>query len=290
MPGYTVIRQDRQGRIRGGVCLFLRDNLTGEVLCSYSNGVCEVLIVKVYQLDTIVVVVYRPPDTDFSEFTPISNKNDSVLQNLPAPAPNITLMGDLNFPSSVITWQVADGLVLPRVEGHRVPAQPGNGRLVRQQAANLCDLAVKYSLSQQVTEPTREKEILDLIWSSNPDLVSSIQVESFKDITYHSVVSATTSYRQGREVKKEESYLLDSGKRFKLLDFSKAPWSEIKNKLNKVNWESLETLAEEDVRAAHALFIDTILPVLEELVPRKPVGKRFGHGKVHKKRRCCGEN
>ena len=165
MPGYTVIRQDRHGRIRGGVCLFLRDNLTGEVLCSYSNGVCEVLIVKVYQLDTIVVVLYRPPDTDLCEFTPILNKIDSVLQNLPAPAPNITLMGDLNFPSSVITWQVADGLVLPRVEGHRVPAQPGNGRLVRQQAANLCDLAVKYSLSQQVTEPTREKEILDLIWS-----------------------------------------------------------------------------------------------------------------------------
>ena len=109
MPGYTVIRQDRHGRIRGGVCLFLRDNLTGEVLCSYSNGVCEVLIVKVYQLDTIVVVLYRPPDTDLCEFTPILNKIDSVLQNLPAPAPNITLMGDLNFPSSVITWQVADG-------------------------------------------------------------------------------------------------------------------------------------------------------------------------------------
>ena len=172
------------------------------------------------------------------------------------------------------------------MEGHRVPAQSGNGRLVRQQAANLCDLAVKYSLTQQVTEPTREKEILDLIWSSNPDLVSNIQVDSFKDFTDHSVVSATTSYRLGREVKKEENYLLDSGKRFKLLDFSKAPWPEIKYKLNQVNWESLETLAEQDVTAAHALFIDTILPVLEELVPQKPVGKRFGHSKVHRKRRC----
>ena len=87
-------------------------------------------------------------------------------------------------------------------------------------------------------------------------------MDSFKDITDHCVVSATTSYRQGREVKKEESYLLDSGKRFKLLDFSKAPWSEIKEKLSEVNWEGLESLAEKDVTAAHALFIDTILPVL----------------------------
>ena len=34
MPGYTVIRQDRESRIRGGVCLFLRDNLTSEVIRS----------------------------------------------------------------------------------------------------------------------------------------------------------------------------------------------------------------------------------------------------------------
>ena len=127
----------------------------GEVLCSYSNGVCEVFIVKVYQLDTIVVVVYRPPDTTLSEFTPILTKIDSVLQNLPAPAPNITLMGDLNFPSSVITWQVTDGLALPMVVRHRVPAQPGDGRQVRQQAADLFELADKYSLTQQVSEKRR---------------------------------------------------------------------------------------------------------------------------------------
>ena len=103
MPGFTVLRQDRQGRIRGGVCLFLREDLSGEVLCAYSNGVCELLIVKVYQLNTIVVVVYRPPDTCLSEFKPVLNKIDTVLENLPAPAPNITLMGNLNFPSSAIT-------------------------------------------------------------------------------------------------------------------------------------------------------------------------------------------
>ena len=222
MPGYTVLRQDRQGRIRGGVCLFLREDLTGEVLCAYSNGVCELLIVKVYQLDTIVVVVYRPPDTCLGEFKPILNKIDKVLQNLPAPSPNITLMGDLNFPSSAVTWQMADGGVLPRVGGHRV-TQQGDGKQVRQQAANLCDLALKYSLTQQVAEPTREKEILDLIWSSNPDLVSSIQVDTFKDTTDHSVVSATTSFRLAKVIQKEENFLLDSGRRFKLLDLSKAP-------------------------------------------------------------------
>ena len=61
MPGYTILRQDRKSRHRGGVCLFLREDLSGEILCNYSNGVWEVLIVKVNQLDTIDTVVYRPP-------------------------------------------------------------------------------------------------------------------------------------------------------------------------------------------------------------------------------------
>ena len=80
MPGYSVIRQDRQGRQRGGVCLFLREDLTGETLFSHSNGVCEVLIVKVHQLDTIVTVIYRPPDTKHHEFAPMLQKIDDVLQ------------------------------------------------------------------------------------------------------------------------------------------------------------------------------------------------------------------
>ena len=41
-------------RIRGGVCLILRDELTGEVLSSFSYGVCELLIVHVHQMNTIV--------------------------------------------------------------------------------------------------------------------------------------------------------------------------------------------------------------------------------------------
>ena len=91
MPGYSVFRQDRQKRQRGGVCLFLRDDLTGEVLESMSNGVCELLIVRIHQLDTVVIVVYRPPDTTKREFSPVLRVIKETLGNLSAPAPNIVL-------------------------------------------------------------------------------------------------------------------------------------------------------------------------------------------------------
>ena len=79
---------------------------------------------------------------------------------------------------------------------------------------------------------------------------------------------------------------MESGKRLRRLDFPKAPWPEIQSRLREVDWGPLESLAKESVRAAHTLFMDTLLPIVEELVPQKVIGKRFGHSKNYKKRRC----
>ena len=38
----------------------------------------------------------------------------------------------------------------------------------------------------------------------------------------------------------------------------------------------METLAKEDVSASHKLFMDTVLPIMEEVVPPRVMGKRFG--------------
>ena len=142
--------------------------------------------------------------------------------------------------------------------------EDSEGSQIRQQAAKLCDLASKYHLTQQVGIPTREREVLDLIWSSNPDLVSSVMVDSFSEFTDHGVVTATTTYRLGKELVKDEQFLLESGQRFRKLDFSKAPWPRLQTRLKQLDWGPLQALAKEDVIAAHALFINTILPIMEE--------------------------
>ena len=73
-PGYSLYRCDRTGRQGGGVGLYLRNDLTGEILGSADNGVCELLVVHIHQLNTVVAVAYRPPDTRLSEFTYILSK------------------------------------------------------------------------------------------------------------------------------------------------------------------------------------------------------------------------
>ena len=120
-PGYSLFRCDRSGGRQGcGVALYLREDLTGDVLAKYANSVCELLVVKIHQLDTVVCLVYRPPDTRVNEFSGLLKCKDDTLSSLPSPTPNIILMGDLNLPKESVTWNRSqDGYLLPLVANHR---------------------------------------------------------------------------------------------------------------------------------------------------------------------------
>ena len=78
--------------------------------------------------------------------------------------------------------------------------QDGSDGQVTQQAARSCALAAKYHLQQQVGFHTRGKEILDLVWSSNPD--------TFPYISDHGVVTVITFNRLTEGPAKEENFLL----------------------------------------------------------------------------------
>ena len=76
-PGYSILGD--------GEAVYLRDDLTGEVLGSFDNGVCEMLVVFIHQLNTVAAVIYRPPDTKLAEFTPVLSNLDTILSELPDP-------------------------------------------------------------------------------------------------------------------------------------------------------------------------------------------------------------
>lgn len=122
-----------------------RDDLTGEVL---GSAVCELLVVNIHQLNTVVAIVYRPPDTKLSEFHHILTKLDSLLCSLPSPTPNRVLMGDLNFRDRNLSWiRSDDGILVPVVHEHR-QVSVDDGPQIRQQAARIWDLALKHNLTQ----------------------------------------------------------------------------------------------------------------------------------------------
>ena len=244
-----------------------------EVLGSADNGVCEMLAVHIHQLNT--VVAYRPPDTRLAEFTPILATIDNILSELPDPTPNIVMMGDFNFQDKNLSWiRSEDGLLVPLVHDHREVAGDG-GVQVRHQASKLCELSLKHNMIQQVDLITHGKEILDLIFSNNEDLVSSVSAESWPSFSDHKLVSATVSFQLEKVQDVEESHLLESGYRLKKLNFAKAPWPEIQAELE---------LAKESPVNAHLWFMDILLPLLENLVPKK-TPRRKGRNRMERQRK-----
>ena len=221
-PGYSVIRSDRDGRDGGGVCLYLRDDLTGEVLSTFDNTVCSLLVCRIHQLNTIVCVAYRPPDTKFKEFGEMLDTLDQTIKDTKRSDEIIVLMGDFNFPCTAVQWlcDEDEGFLYPVVRDHR---EGEDGGRVRAQAQRLVNLALKHHLIQEVDRPTHAASILDLIWTSDAHLVSTVTVEAWPAFTDHKVVTAHSTYQLGRQPQEKETvHLLETGKRLPLgrLDLS----------------------------------------------------------------------
>ena len=98
IPGFIIVRSDRVSRPGGGVCLYFRKNLIYKICRKYSNSVCDLLIVKIRSPDLIIILVYIPPSCPLSDFDDIITKTRKFILSLPAPLPNIILLGDFNIP------------------------------------------------------------------------------------------------------------------------------------------------------------------------------------------------
>ena len=76
----------------------MRDGLSGEMLGSFDNRVVQLVVVKVHALNTVICVMYQPPDTTLAEFNPALAELDSLLSDILTPTPTLLPRGDFNFP------------------------------------------------------------------------------------------------------------------------------------------------------------------------------------------------
>ena len=192
------------------------------------------------------------------------------------------MMGDLNFPANVMLWPRVDGQLVPSVHGHRVGTE--DGLHVRLQAQKLCDLAIHHHMTQMVDQPTHGVEILDLVFTNDQQLVSHLDMEPFPQFTDHKILSIKVSFKLGVKPAKEEMFLLDSGRRLRRLDFTKAPWTDIRTKLKDIDWSPMSRLARVSPTIAHNWLLVQILPILESLVPARKLGDG-GRNKLHRRRK-----
>ena len=106
IPDFSLIRCDRTVRADGGVCVYLRHSVGFDTCLSYSNSVCEVLVLRLHQPSLILVLLYRPPSCSTVDFKDAIYQVEQFFFKESSPLPKIILLGDFNFLD--IDWSCPD--------------------------------------------------------------------------------------------------------------------------------------------------------------------------------------
>lgn len=160
LPGYDLFHCDRRNRVGGGVLLYVRRHLTPVLVPIVSPY--EIVGAELRGCDPVLqlFVVYRPPHRNIEYDVALYDRLSRLLQDKTS-----LVLGDFNC---AVDWDLG--------------AAVGEG-------SRLVDFALDNFLTQAVREPTRGDNILDLIFSTDEDLISEVEVGACLAGSDHRVVS-----------------------------------------------------------------------------------------------------
>ncbi len=202
---YCLIRKDRDGRIGGGVCMFISKIFTvsvKEIPICFSDLEVICADVRLKKWKARFVCVYNP-DRELVRATKIYDCLSYLCSGTSNP---VFIFGDFNLPK--IDWT---SLQYPKDGVHDV----------------FMDCFAELSLEQCVFVPTRETNTLDLLLTSHPNLVSSVDVTSYPFPTGsdHNAVYFDLYI-----------CMFESKPKEKLLSWKNAKYREISDFLETLNW------------------------------------------------------
>ena len=61
ISGFSIIRCDRVSRAGGGVYVYVSHSTTYDICFTYSNTLCELLILRLQKHTLIIIIMYIPP-------------------------------------------------------------------------------------------------------------------------------------------------------------------------------------------------------------------------------------
>ena len=268
IPNYQIIRADRKKRDRGGALLYIHDDLPVSNEVTYDDHYCQAAMCTINTSNTVIVCVYRPPNTPEEDTRKVLNFINTYIESASVKHHmDIIVVGDINLPC--IQWND----LTVKNDGHARSAQA----LLSFMADNM--------LSQYVSEPTRNNNILDLFLTNNCNLPLHVSCERTK-MSDHNIVSVLT--------KQSLKPLSPGGKptfpnhTFRNLNIRKDKLEPIKQQLASINWDELKShCSEQDFPE---LFRLTVLQICQiHCSPKsgksKPVNKFVKERKILNRKR-----
>ena len=219
----------------GGVLLYVSEKLSAVRELDDVEYPCESLWVKILdkkKSEIFVGVCYKSPTASDEEVKAICDliKHFSQFDSV--------LIGDFNYPD--INWRLRES---------------GN------QGSEFLDLVNDCFLSQHVKEPTRGKNILDLIFSTEPSMITDVQVRSPVSNSDHNLITFQIEFDLGEEEKVGTKFRYDS-----------ADYHLIQQELMDIDWK--EKFKSKDVEEMWVLLKNEIIDKRDKFVPKVPIAKR----------------
>ena len=261
IEGYRIFRADRQGRIRGGAAIYLNNRMEANEICAISNGICELVAIEIPDLQTVNIVVYRPPKTESKDFEIILTKIQDIFRSLKQPDPTIILSGDFNFP--FVEWE--------RLEDNscRWIYKPYANALTdeKKQFENLMDLCSTKCMLQTIEEPTRGKNTLELFFTNEASLITSIGVYK-SALSDHDLVEISTNYTVDKQTEMGNTDESEDCDLRNLNFYAKhVNWNSINDDIKLVQWETI--YKEKDTLEISKDLEEKILNICMKNFPKK---------------------
>ncbi len=236
IEGYNIFRGDRkrregesQDREGGGTAIYLHEKLEANQISEFSNGVCDMVAVMIPEIQTVNIVVYRPPKTKSSEFNPILKEIQKIFKNLEKPDPTIILSGDFNFP--FVKWKrMSDNSCIWEYKTYANATKDE-----KDQFEKLLSICNNQFMLQIIEEPTREENTLDLIFTNEMSLITKIEVNK-TNYSDHNIIEVSTNYTITEHSK---NLLKDTNSIMQSLNFRarSVNWVDMGKEFNDSNWE-----------------------------------------------------
>ena len=230
IQNYTTIRADRKTRKCGGVAIYSHKSFCLEDNETFSNKYCELALAYNRENDTIIAAIYRPQDASTENFIECLDKIKIYKEKYNTAT--VLIFGDLNL--KFIEW-TREVISTPKDIKQTISSEE------RKQSEILLDFVNEHLLVQVIKENTRKgKSLIDIVLTNDEEIILDTRVKSTYLDTDHDLVECELLLKINNPETTEvevEKRLLD------MLNYEKADWTPIREKLANINWN--EELSEE---------------------------------------------
>ena len=246
-----VSRKDRTGSGGGGTLIAVRDTLLAEPMDNLGINagthaeLCWMEIILPHNKTLCVGSLYRTPGTDLETVSILDTSMSQLYDQ--SPNSSVILAGDFNTPG--IDWENL---------AHR-PGKPG-----KQTCEAVLNLADKFNLEQQVKEPTRGNNILDLTFTNMPGIINSCHtIPGVSDHDHAVAIEVGTEVTHNKKSTRQVPV------------YKNANWNQIKADMLKCEKQFIDRTPENHtVEENWAFFKDCLTKSVERNIPYKAVANR----------------